>query len=53
MYLGPLERSYNLVLRSFSDRMSDPSVQVSKVVARRLSSDAGTGSHCSHRRGSH
>lgn len=34
MYLGPLERSYNLVLRRFSGQMTDPTVQVSVVGAR-------------------
>ena len=31
MYLGPLERSYNLVLRRFSDHMLDPAVQAINV----------------------
>lgn len=31
MYLGPLERSYNLVLRRFSDHMQDPAVQAINV----------------------
>ena len=33
MYLGPLERSYNLVLRRFADHMADPSVQQLGVTA--------------------
>jgi hypothetical protein len=33
MYLGPLERSYNLVLRSFADHMTDPAVQPLEVGA--------------------
>ena len=33
MYLGPLERSYNLVLRRFADHMTDPAVQPLEVAA--------------------
>ena len=33
MYLGPLERSYNLILRHFADHMVDPAVQSTEVTA--------------------
>ena len=41
MYLGPTERSYQRVLRNFTERMRDPAVQAINVTAASSSSSAG------------